>query len=249
MIGDLRCKYGSGERRVRWLPGGEFLGSETAQATLETALVLPVVLLCILGFYQLTLVCVGHSVVRYAAFEAARSASVWIPADVASDGPGTLTLTPGQKKRDEIVHGVRMALVAVSPKTTAISDRLPGHLDAAGEGIRGAAAGRFSGVADDLPVDALADKYAYATMATEVEIRGLDSESGAVADFGPFEEVTVTVHHEYYLGVPFADRIFAGFRRRSRFAGGDVMPGFFTVRMSASCTLPIESAARAGGAS
>ncbi len=68
-------------RRLRRLPGSE----EGAVQSLSLVLTLPVFLMLVLFIVQITQIMVGIMMVNYAAFAAARAASVWIPADVTTD--------------------------------------------------------------------------------------------------------------------------------------------------------------------
>ena len=68
-------------RRLRHLPRGE----EGSVQSLSLVLTLPVFLMLVLFIVQVTQVMVGIMMVNYAAFAAARAASVWIPADVTTD--------------------------------------------------------------------------------------------------------------------------------------------------------------------
>jgi hypothetical protein len=68
-------------RRLRHLSRGE----EGSVQSLSLVLTLPVFLLLVLFIVQVTQVMVGIMMVNYAAFAAARAASVWIPADVTTE--------------------------------------------------------------------------------------------------------------------------------------------------------------------
>ncbi|MES2789112.1 MAG: hypothetical protein V4719_05785 [Planctomycetota bacterium] len=72
-----RCDW----RRLRRLQKSE----EGAVQSLSLVLTLPVFLLLVLFIVQVTQIMVGIMMVNYAAFAAARSASVWIPSDVTTD--------------------------------------------------------------------------------------------------------------------------------------------------------------------
>lgn len=72
-----RCDW----RRLRRLGRGE----EGAVQSLSLVLTLPVFLLLVLFIVQITQIMIGIMMVNYAAFAAARAASVWIPADVSTD--------------------------------------------------------------------------------------------------------------------------------------------------------------------
>lgn len=68
-------------RRLRRLPQGE----EGAVQSLSLVLTLPVFLMLVLFIVQITQIMVGIMMVNYAAFAAARAASVWLPAEVSMD--------------------------------------------------------------------------------------------------------------------------------------------------------------------
>lgn len=68
-------------RRLRRLNRGE----EGSVQSLSLVLTLPVFLMLVLFIVQITQIMVGIMMVNYAAFAAARAASVWIPSDVTTD--------------------------------------------------------------------------------------------------------------------------------------------------------------------
>jgi len=214
----------------------------------ETALVFPVIFLCVLGFFQLTLLVHAHSAVRGAAFFAARAATVWIPQDTGSEPAESLYFTEGSLKADAILRSARLSLVPISPNLTAVGPGMPGYLVGQGEDHAEEADRAMSELGASFPATAYAARYGYSALATDVEIRNYGASSPVSAteqeslQFDRFEDIEVTVVHEYYLGVPLVDRVFAGFERSSTYAGDPVQPSFYTARIHGTCTLPLETA-------
>jgi Flp pilus assembly pilin Flp len=61
---------------------------DNGQAMTEFVLAFPVMLLTILIIFQMSLLFIGHFMLNYAAFCAARTAAVWIPADLTKSEQG-----------------------------------------------------------------------------------------------------------------------------------------------------------------
>ena len=114
-------------RRLRRLPGSE----EGAVQSLSLVLTLPVFLMLVLFIVQITQLMVGIMMVNYAAFAAARAASVWIPADVTSDPTLYDDLTNVDDIRDQLQGGPERAnvlagLVFEDPTRSGVMQLMPG---------------------------------------------------------------------------------------------------------------------------
>ena len=225
-------------------PAPPLFEDERGQAVLETALVFPVVVLVLLGFYQVVLLAHIHGSVRLAAFHGARSASVWLPHDAAGEPPGTAVLSSGNLKQERILGAARLATVAVSPRLSAVGDRLPAGAVSAGEELRAEVSGALSGLGDALPAEDYADQYGYAAIATAVAIQGQTAGGGGEVALEPFEDVCVTVTHEAFLAVPYASAVFAGLDRSATLAGVEGEAEIYTATVEARTCLPLESAHR-----
>ena len=103
---------------------------ESGVATIEFVLVAPFLLGITLILVQTMLVFTGLFYVNYAAYAAARSAIVYIPADLAPDGPNTVTPSEGFEKYDRIQAA---AVIAVMP----VSGQENGEQDSVNELVNG----------------------------------------------------------------------------------------------------------------
>ena len=213
----------------------------------ETAIVFPMVVVCVLGFYQLTLVVHANAVVRSASFFAARSATVWIPQDTVFEGPESLDWWEGSPKADEILQAARLSVVPISQLMEIAGPNMPGYAVSKAEVHRGRARSAMDDLGSGFPSDFYSSRFGYAVVATDVEIAnegggGISATAGESMGFGRFEDIEVTVLHEYYLGVPFVNQIFAGFSHDTVLAGSETSADFYTIRIADSCTLPLETA-------
>lgn len=185
---------------------------ESGVATIEFVLVAPFLLTVTLILIQTMLVFTGLFYVNYAAYAAARSAIVYIPADVSPDGPNVLTPSEGLQKFDHIRAA---AVIAVMP----VSGQEEGGLQSAPEVVAGL--NRFfnaRGVTAPNWVDNLAQgRLNYAAAHTAVTVQTVRQlEDGTVlfddvtgtTEFGPKDAVAVQVRHEFALTVPLASQIF-----------------------------------------
>lgn len=199
--------------RLRREPCGRSQGT----ATIEFALVMPVMLFLILLLAQTTFVMAGNLFVHYAAFAATRSAIVYIPADYGPDeDPNVLLHEPGLVKFDAIRSAAALALAPAagpmpdgSAPAEAITDALDHYYETYG---RNPPRWIEALIADRL-------RYAYDPIRTRVTVMHtfVDDEGVVVhADtaeageqFGPTEPVTVRVEHQLNLSVPIVWTLFA----------------------------------------
>ena len=186
-------------------------------ATIEFALVMPVMLFLIMLLAQTTFVMAGNLFVHYAAFAATRSAIVYIPADYGPDeAPNVLLHEPGSVKFDAIRAAAAIALApAAGP--------MP-HGNAPAEEITTALEQYYEAYGRSPPrwtetLIANRFRYAYDQIRTRVTVMHtfVDDEGVVVhADtdeageqFGPTEPVTVRVEHQLNLSVPIVWTLFA----------------------------------------
>lgn len=195
----------------RWLMP---LRDQNGTATIEFALVFPIILFLGLTLAQVTLLMVGNYFVHYAAFAAARSAIVVVPVDyeIGGEPRNVIDSDPRSGKLRVIHEAAALALVPVA-----------GQLDSADidvspfvEGL----AGHFASYGQSEPnwVDRLAaNRLRYAFMNTQVMLNeplvfGDEVEFVpliGVHEFGPRDPITVHVEHQLHLSVPFARVFFA----------------------------------------
>lgn len=240
-----RLRRASAPMRVRAHRHGR--GGESGVATIEFVLVAPFLLIITLILVQTMLVFTGLFYVNYAAYAAARSAIVYIPADLGFDDPNTITVTEGAEKYD---HVRAAAIIAVMP----VSGQEEGGLDSA-RTVVDALHDYYSAQGETAPgwVDNLAEgRLNYAASHTTVTLQTVRvMEDGSVlfddvfgsATYGPKDAVAVQVRHEFALTVPVASQIFrlSGSRddgansgsydpqTRSADAGAPPPPGTWTV--------------------
>jgi len=182
---------------------------ESGTATIEFALVLPILLFIALALIQTMLVMGGNLYVFYSAYAATRSAIVQIPADYGS-GEDPNFYSQGGRKHQYIRRAAVMALVPVSA-----SDG-----DAGGGGVNLASGIQsfYSAYGRTAPpwVDKLDARYAYADANTEVFVRRTLVQGDDVAwedvtsgDFEPKEPISVRVDHRLNLPIQYVAGIFS----------------------------------------
>lgn len=191
--------------------------TESGNATIEFALVAPILLFFALILAQTTLTMTGNLFVHYAAFAATRSAIVHIPSQNELEPMNTL-VEPGQSpKHRHIQAAAAIALIPVagrlpdseggSPDAQAFAQALNSHYAAYGQASPGW-------------VDKLAaDRYRYAFTRTEATVmrtlappRDMQVAFAPIVEypytFGPKEPITVEVRHKLNLAVPYVRWIF-----------------------------------------
>ena len=212
--------------RAVWVTGrGGGRGTTPARgsgtATVEFALVAPVAMFVLLLLCQITMLMVGNIFVNYAAFAATRTATLVIPTDRTGEGPNEFA---ADAREPDSKHGAihRTAAFALAP--------ISGVSDAGGDPVVSdyvAAIGAHY-EAYGLPVpqwveNRLAGRLSYALEATEILLMRTvvdGSTDPPHVDFTPLDEgflytfdarepITVRITHEYYLGVPYINRLLA----------------------------------------
>lgn len=198
--------------RVLWRAGRQnrLRRRQTAQEgaiVLEFVLVLPFVLMLVLLMVQSSLLMAGNVCVQYAAYCAARSAIVTIPADGGVFEPANVLADEGQGGKYE---QARMAAVwAVMPISCGSEDIVPDdEAQTLVEGLRSV----FGAYGRDAPawLDArVARKLQYAMDNTELTV--LPPADGTT--YGPHEDIRVRVRHVFYLSIPYVGRLFMKLRQ------------------------------------
>ena len=187
------------------------LRDERATATVEFALVFPLLLAFALILAQTAMLVTGNLYVHYAATSAARVASLHVPRElraVSGEPINVIRLGTRSPKFDAVT---RAAVVAVAPAA--------GRIDAAGSaygGVPEALATYYESSGADAPrwVDTrVAEKFAYAQAHTAVELGRIDDRGRFTpvrgwVRFGPREAIGVRVRHRLHLGVPYAGLLF-----------------------------------------
>ena len=211
----------SHSRGARPAPGCR---AESGVATIEFALLLPILLFVGLALTQTTLLMGGNLFVHYAAFAAARSAIVQVPADYDAQPPNIYTADADSPKHRAIHRAAALALVPVAGRS---GDDTNGLLT---ERIVRGFARFYEGYGQTPPPwieGQLAQRLNYAAAHTRIQLlRSSDDDPGRIepigegetAVFGTRDTIGVRVVHQLNLPVPYVDRLFAdgssGGRRR-----------------------------------
>jgi hypothetical protein len=165
----------------RQAAAGALAGAEGGTAVLDFVLTLPFFAMSVMIVVQTALLVNARLVVGYAAFAAARSAVVWVPA-------GDLDVA-----REHATDAAALACLPISPGVGGPIATLSGAEVALA----------FIGGSDPLRRIARAGaKYQYALAATSVELSGIEDPAQAAP-------ITATVSYRFYLSVPYAGAIFA----------------------------------------
>ena len=205
-------------------------------AILEFALALPIALMLVLVMIQSSLLMGANLCVHHAAYCAARSAVVQIPA-----GGGESLFEPANVVVDEYASGkysrIRTAAVlALLPISCGSSDIPAGDAGPLIDGLQEFFA-RYRSPAPPWLTAQLARRMYYAdepdNTVVQVHPWPLDR------PYGESEDIEVRVHHTFYLSVPYAGSLFARLDGRD----GVELPlgdGEYGMRIHASCTLTNE---------
>jgi hypothetical protein len=268
----VRLTRPSGRRPISALHADQ----EGGVQSLSFVLTAPIFIMLMLLAVQITQVMIGLVTVHYAAYAAARSASVWIPARMdqpdllenrigmrrqlgGESGGDLYEIAPGNPKFDKIRQAAALACLPIAPSRdlglTAM-DPAPGH----------AVANLFASLAPGeaqsnqrLP-QRLANKWAYAESATDVEIRVFHRRHGPYHDEPPLwelesrleghfkpneigwrDQIRVTVIHRFAL-LPGPGRLLA--RRANESVPSDTISpqiqraqGVYWIPLSATATM------------
>lgn len=199
------ARLGAARRR----PVLSILGQDSGTASVEFALLMPILLFIVLVMAQSMMLLAGNIFVHYASFAAARSAIVQIPA-VYPDADANVY--EGQKVT-AVFRAAALALVPVAGRGGS------GDAHLASEMVNGLQA-FFSGYGNPPPPwvqGMLRDKVLYATDPGNTEITVFRTLGGRDSDvdyqettrFEPRDAVTVRVDHRLALTVPWARHLFA----------------------------------------
>lgn len=190
-------------------------------ATMEFALVAPIAMFFVLLLAQVTFLMAGNVFVHYAAFVATRTASLEIPRNYTDGGPNQYTHAAGFTKHDAI-H--RAAVFAAAPIGGAMPDNPAGAPDQA---YVGALQSYYENMGCNAPrwvSNMMDDRLRYVAAATQIDVwlTEVDStvdppvvvftrlDDGERHVFEPREPITVSVTHQYFLSVPYVNRLMAG---------------------------------------
>lgn len=190
---------------------------DAGNATIEFALVAPILLFLALILAQTTLTMAGNIFVHYSAFAATRSAIVYIPSENELEPANTL-IDPGQSPKQRHIQAA--AAVALIPVAGRLSDAEGGSPNA--QAFADAFNSHYAAYGQTSPgwVDKLAaDRYRYAFARTDATVmrtlappRDVQVAFAPIDQypytFGPKEPVSVEVRHKLNLAVPYVRWIF-----------------------------------------
>jgi hypothetical protein len=188
---------------------------EHANATIEFALVLPVLLFLCLVLTQTTLLMGAPPFVHYASFVGARAAIVQIPRDTPGAPGNYYVHAVGDTKHDAIHRAAAMSLLPICP------DAAPrdGSVDDTDFPLAEAMAAMYERYGRSPPpwLDQLYGRAQYALANTEITVgREIPIDSASVEyeiidgdRFDAKDAIAVRVDHRYSLTVPWANRVYA----------------------------------------
>jgi len=204
-------------------------GATDGTSAIEFVLLFPWALILALLMIQSTMLVSQNVVLHYSAYAAARAAVVWVPEKLSYEEPRNVVTDPSYSEK---VRHIRMAAVMV---LTGVSANKPGVGGSGGAGdssLHQAAYERlYSLYAEPIPgwINRMyPHKYQYAQKFTEVDL----VPPRVAPAYGAHEDLTVTVRHTLYLGVPYARRIFSWDED-----GRDLGNGEYGTAAEATCTL------------
>jgi len=237
----------SGMRQARG--GATLSGAEGGASVVEFALALPLLLTLLLLTLQIALLVQAKFVVNYAAFAAARSAIVTIPARIYSTRTGRyerankLHLNNRDSPKMGIIRrAAALPCAAISPvisPSVLLATGLPssgGALNAGALETLVSVAALFPATADGRLVGAELLKrapYSYDERNTSVEVLRA---AAAGRDFSDHEPITVRVRYRYYLTVPAANWMLG----KPYYGGGFISRSGYYYEVVEQYTLPLE---------
>ncbi|QNN21573.1 pilus assembly protein [Planctomycetales bacterium ZRK34] len=192
----------------------DLLRDTDGTATIEFALVLPILLFVILALAQTTMLMGGNLFVHYAATAAARSAIVQIPYDYLDEPANNYYGSPGTPKYDAIQRSAAFALMPVAsgpPDSAGASTASAGFVDGLNQ--------FYAAYGAQTPVwvtNLAAQRLEYALQTTHISLFRPTVQPNNTVYFEPLEgaivepkdPIRVRVEHELNLGVPYANRLF-----------------------------------------
>lgn len=184
---------------------------QEGQAILEFALVMPILLMIVLVMIQVSLLMGGLVNLHYSAYCAARAGVVAVPLQTNSEAQnqmGDFQADAWVPNSDEKIQRVFTAAVwALIPYSCGSKDVAEAPDGAALEGQLSQVFGDYGAAVPSWVNDYLGRKLAYARDHTRVRVQ-VPQPVGSEA-FRPGEDIHVTVTHDLFLGVPYANAIFS----------------------------------------
>jgi hypothetical protein len=194
------------------------LGGEDGVAMIEFVLVFPFLLMLVLIMIQSTMLMVGNLIVHYSAHCGVRSAIVYVPDSVGLEGRNNPSASAvGSYKHQRIREAVLWALLPACPT----DEKYAGGQWELVEGVDSI----FRAYGEETPHWArtmLDRKMNYAEQNTTVKLDEPDIwyTNNVWGEYGEAELLRVRVEHTLYLGIPYAQALFAKMDRSGTSGGG-----------------------------
>ncbi len=205
------------------------LQSENGTATVEFALVMPILMFFVMTLIQVGLLLVGYQYVQHAAYRAARTAIVQIPTVLGAEKFNQVSGDSTSGKQALISAAAQYALLPVCGE-------LEGGSSTGGTALVGGLKNYFSAYGADSPAwidNLVAARLEYAIQKTKVTLlkasdgQGNDAgnyttlpEINGPFTYGPKDPVVVQVTHAMNLSVPYVRAMFSSGNQTTRAGPG-----------------------------
>jgi len=199
-------------RLHRHQPRANPITDSSGTATIEFALVFPILLFMMLMLTQTTTLMAGNIFVHYSAYAATRTAIVQVPTEYSDDQANRFTADPGHIKYDTIQRAAALALVPVGGRETEAVDS--GTAEAFVNGLKQ----HYQAYGLNPPVwidNFAADRLRYTLANTRVILSWYDDGTfieipdGGSHRYEARDPIATRVVHKLNLAVPYANRIYA----------------------------------------
>lgn len=193
------------------------LTDDTGTATIEFALLFPILLFMMLLLTQTTTLMAGNIFVNYSAYAATRSAIVQIPREISEDPANRFTASQGYQKHDAIQRAAALALVPVAGRknssdvgadSASFAAGLQRYYESYGRNaprwIDTFAAARLNYAMDHTQIIAH-----QTTVIDSSTVEFNEVEEGGTIQYEARDPITIRVVHRLNLGVPYVNRIYA----------------------------------------
>lgn len=195
---------------------------QEGQAIIEFALVMPILLMIVLVMIQVSLMMGGLVNLHYSAYCAARAGVVAVPLQTGSEAQnqmGVYQADAWQANSDEKIQRILTAAVwALIPYSCGSEDIAPAAGAAELEGDLGNIFSVYGANEPSWVRNYMGRKLAYARSHTRVSVEPPQPAGGVLFRSG--EDIHVTVGHDLYLGVPYANRVFSAVTGGKSLGGG-----------------------------
>lgn len=204
------------------------MAGESGAVLVEFTMILPIILMIVLLLYQSALLVTGHLFVTYSAFCAARSAIVYIPADMGA-GRNKLYSEVDPRTSPKIWNIKRAAVWAVMPICDGSYEQLGDDTDFVTDGLTKLY--QYNNYnAPNWVNDYLGSKLAYAEEHTSVKI----APARANDTYGAHEDLHVQVTHDMYMAIPYVGGLFSLLDSNVV----EIEEGKFAMKVKIECTMP-----------